>query len=112
MKNIKIVKFIFPLMIFHLLQLPVFAEDPEVEKNTIEIVRSSVLKVYKTQDGDFKYIAYKVKWGESEVIISDPLAATNFQVGDVITYTVQYSTLPSKKSANLSFMIIPTPRDR
>lgn len=48
-----------------------------------------VLKVYSTKDGEHKFIAYLVKWGNIEAIVSDPLAWSDFKVGDTIKSMAQ-----------------------
>jgi len=56
---------------------------------------SEVLKVFSAKDGDAVFRAYLVKWKGQEVIASDPLAKSDYKVGEMIT--VLAMNLPSPK---------------
>ncbi len=58
---------------------------------------SEVLKVFSAKDGDAVFRAYLVKWKGQEVIASDPLVMTDYQVGDQITVLVINLPYPKGK---------------
>jgi hypothetical protein len=53
-----------------------------------DIAEAKVLKVYTAKDDKHKFIAYVVKWKDDEVVVSDPLAKSDFKVGDSIRFMV------------------------
>ena len=76
--------------------------------STYDVVQSPVLKIYTAMDGKHRFIAYLVKWKNAEVIVSDPLAQSNYKVGDTISFLAQKTTLEEKGSAtidSLSFIL-------
>ena len=76
--------------------------------STYDVVQSPVLKIYTAMDGKHRFVAYLVKWKGAEVIVSDPLAQSNYQVGDTISFLAQKTTLEEKGSAtidSLSFIL-------
>src|SRR3954469_16447844 len=58
-------------------------------KSTYDTAQAAVVKVYGVMEGPNKFIAYMVKWKGIEVIVSDPLAQSQFKVGDIISFLVQ-----------------------
>lgn len=67
-----------------------------------------VLKVFSAKDGDHQFVAYLVKWKESEVVVSDPLAQSRYKVGDQIPVLVIKTSLDKKdgnKIHELSFTL-------
>lgn len=61
-----------------------------------------MLKVYTAKEGEHHFVAYVVKWKDSEVIVSDPLAKSHYKVGDKISFLAQKITVENKESASVS----------
>lgn len=78
------------------LSMGLFAEE-EAPKSTHERIRAEVLKVFSAKDGNANFRAYLIKWKDQEVIASDQLAKSNYQVGDTITVLAMNHRFPSKK---------------
>ena len=80
---------------------------PEVQ-STFNTVDAPVLKVYSAEEGGHRFVAYLVKWNNSEVVVSDPLARSDFQKGDMISFIVQKVSLPGSpmKVTSLSFLLL------
>lgn len=72
--------------------------------NSYDTVQSSVLKVYSAKDGNHRFVAYLVKWKDSEVIVSDPLAKSVYKVGDTITFLAQKITVEEKDSRSIDVL--------
>jgi hypothetical protein len=73
-----------------------------------ETAQGKVLKVYACKDGDYKFIAYAVKWKDQEVIVSDTLAKSDYKVGDTIDFLVVKTHLPNANPEYLlNFQIMP-----
>jgi hypothetical protein len=92
----------FSLLNFTLLNLSFPASSPHSSSqsgNSYETVKAPVVKIFSAMDGDNKFVAYQVKWKNFDVIVSDPLARSNFKVGDTIQFmalrngAAGYSTL-------------------
>ena len=66
--------------------------------NSYEVVQSAVLKVYTAKAGEHRFIAYVVKWKDTEVIVSDPLGKSDYKVGDKIPFLAQKVTVENKGS--------------
>ncbi len=76
--------------------------------SSYEVVESPVLKVFAVKDGKHSFVAYLVKWKNSEVIVSDALAESNFKVGDKISFLAQKTTVEKKGGStvdSLSFTL-------
>ena len=58
-------------------------------KGSFETMDARVLKVYAAKDGEHRFVAYLVKWKDSEVVVSDPLARSDHKVGDTIKFLAQ-----------------------
>src|SRR3954463_7801412 len=56
-----------------------------------------VLKVFAAKDGDALFRAYLVKWKDQEVVVSDPLAKSNYKEGDTITVLAINGAFPQGK---------------
>lgn len=74
-----------------------------------ETLQSKVLKVFAAEDNGARFRAYLVKWKGQEVVVSDPLSASDYKEGDEITFMDQRVTLPSgaKSIKILQFMVLP-----
>jgi len=77
-------------------------------ESTFDTVDAPVLKVYSAEDGGHRFVAYVVKWKNTEVVVSDPLARSQFHEGDTITFMVQKVSLPdpAAKVSSLSFVLL------
>lgn len=76
--------------------------------SSYDVVESPVRKVYETKDGKHRFVAYLVKWKDTEVIVSDPLAQSAYKVGDKISFLAQKTTVEKKDSGtvdSLSFTL-------
>ena len=72
--------------------------------SSYETVDAPVVKVFSAMDGNNKFIAYLVKWKGSDVIVSDPLARSDFKVGDTVRFMAQKIDGPNYSS--LSFVLL------
>ena len=84
------------------------AEKASDARGTHETADAQVLKVFNCKDGDYKFVAYEVKWKDHDVIVSDPLAKSDYHVGDTIRVLVLKSHLPNGNPEYLlSFHVMP-----
>jgi hypothetical protein len=83
---------------------------PTDVESSHEMVEAPVLKVFSAKEGKHEFMAYLVKWKDSEVIVSDPLARSRFRIGDEISFMVQKATVGSRdhRAHLLSFMLLPS----
>jgi hypothetical protein len=86
-------------------------------KSSIETPEAKVLKVYSIKDGDYKFVAYVVNWKDSEVVVSDPLAHSDYKVGDTIKFLAQKLHIdnpqqPQQEVYSLSFTLVDLARLR
>jgi hypothetical protein len=86
-----------------------FAEDKGTQSPaqgngaaTSERAEAKVQKVYTIKDGDYKFIAYGVKWHDADIIVSDTLAKSDFKVGDTIRFLVLKSRDEKSKPSSYS----------
>lgn len=79
-----------------------------------ERIQAIVIKVYAAQDGDARFRAYVIEWKGQEVIASDPLAKTDYKVGDTITVLAMNHPYPKGQEPHrlLAFSVMPPPRGR
>jgi len=63
-----------------------------------EVLKAPVLRVYSTKEGDFKFIAYIVKWKGTEVVVNDNLAVTNFTLETLYRFCSKIRTEGHKTS--------------
>lgn len=63
-------------------------------KSSFDTVEAPVLKVFSVEEGGHRFVAYLVKWNDSEVIVSDPLARSQVQEGDRILFMAQKLSMP------------------
>lgn len=79
------------------------------ERRPPERVELKVLKVYSAQDGEAIFRAYVVEWKGQEVVVSDTLAKTKFNVGDMVGVLVMNHPFPQGKENYrlLHFAIVP-----
>ena len=70
--------------------------------SSYDVVQAPVLKIYSAKDGQHRFLAYLVKWKDSEVIVSDPLAQSDYKVGDPISFLAQRTTIEKKGGANIN----------
>src|SRR5262245_47063356 len=92
-----------------------YAQAPQVPpgvKSSFETPEAKVLKVYSLKDGDHKFIAYVVKWKDAEVIVSDPLARSEYKVGDTIRFMAHKTHIEKSNPEvySLSFTLLDVPR--
>ena len=73
--------------------------------NSYDVVQAPVLKVYSAKDGDHRFVAYVVKWKNSEVVVSDPLAKSDFKIGDKIWFLAQKITVENKGSTPIGALV-------
>lgn len=80
---------------------------------SFETLEAPVLKVFSAEQDGFKFIAYVVKWQDSEVIVSDPLGRSNFNEGDQIRFLAQKVRIPGKsvEVATLNFVLLMFPAE-
>ena len=73
-----------------------------------EVMHSPVLKVYEAKDGKHRFLAYVVKWKDSEIVVSDTLVRTRYKVGDMLPVLVVKTAVERKGSEpvrNISFEV-------
>ena len=76
--------------------------------NSWEVLQADVLKVYSAKSGEYRFIAYVVKWKDAEVVVTDPLGKSDHKVGDKITFLAQKITIEKKHEVpvtSLSFTL-------
>ncbi len=66
---------------------------PKGTQGTFDTVEATVLKVFSVEQRGHRFIAYLVKWNDFDVIVSDPLARSNFREGDTIEFLAQRISL-------------------
>ena len=90
----------------------VTAQTPQAAdvQSTFDTEEAPVLKVYFAEEGGHRFVAYLVKWKNSEVVVSDPLARSQFHEGDKITFMAQKVSLPGfpMKVSSLNFTLLET----
>ena len=89
---------------------PVTSEAPvPLAANSHESFKAQVLKVYTARDGDAEFRAYVVMWRNQEVVVSDDLVSTDYQVGDTVAVSVMKQDYPNgkKRPGLLAFIILP-----
>jgi hypothetical protein len=79
---------------------------PPGMKGGFATVQGTIEKVFAVDDNGARFRAYQVRWKDYEVIVSDPLATTDFNEGDQITFMAQRIELKDQKVKTLNFMII------
>ena len=79
------------------LSMGAFAAEEEPRKATHESIETKVLKVFAAKDGNAIFRAYLIKWKDQEVIASDQLAKSNYQVGDTIEVLAMNHPFPKRK---------------
>lgn len=62
---------------------------PAGTQSSFDTEEATVLKVFSAVQGEHRFVAYLVKWQGFEVIVSDPLARSNFKVRDTIRFMAQ-----------------------
>jgi len=72
--------------------------------SSYETVQAPVVKVFSAMNGTNKFVAYLVKWKDFDVIVSDPLARSDFKVGDSISFLAQ--KIDGDKYSSLSFTLL------
>ena len=76
---------------------------PEGTQSSFETEEATVLKVYSAEKEGHRFVAYVVKWHGSEVIVSDPLAQSEHEVGDTIRFIAQEIAM-ARTSARVSVL--------
>lgn len=81
---------------------------PDGMKSSFDREQARVLKVFSAADGEHRFVAYLVKWKGFEVIVSDALARSDFEVGDRIRFIAQRISLaqPPAGVSSLSFGLL------
>jgi hypothetical protein len=76
-----------------------------------ERLELKVVKVFAAKDGEAIFRAYVVKWKNQEVVVSDPLAKSNYKEGDTITVLAMNQPFPQDKEPHrlLAFQLVPPP---
>ncbi|MBT3377446.1 MAG: hypothetical protein HN742_34415 [Lentisphaerae bacterium] len=84
---------------------------PPGAETSYDIEETQVLKVFSAEDQGHRFVAYLVKWKDSEVIVGDPLARSAFAVGDTIKFMVNRMKLPNPTGnvSSLRFMLLNSP---
>lgn len=87
------------------------AQPSNVTTSSHETITTEVLKVFTAKDGNAVFRAYLVKWKDQEVIASDPLASSNYKVGDKINVLAMNHSHPRRgNNPNLlAFQVIDRP---
>ena len=87
---------------------PLVAEE-DIEKQssaTYTIEKGKVLRKFSIKENsEGKYVAYLVKWRDYEVVIQDPFASSDDNVGDEISFIVYETVLEEgdKSTSVLNF---------
>jgi len=81
---------------------------PAGMQSSFDTEEATVLKVFSATEGEHGFIAYLVKWKGFEVVVSDPLARSNFKVGDTIGFLAHRLDLSQSVPgvSSLSFTLI------
>jgi hypothetical protein len=72
--------------------------------SSYETVKAPVVKVFSAMDGDNKFVAYLVKWKGFDAIVSDPLARSDFKVGDTVQFMAQKSGGPDYSALDFTLL--------
>jgi hypothetical protein len=84
---------------------------PTGTQSSHDMEEAPVLKVFSAENGGHRFVAYMVKWKGNNVIVSDPLARSNYHEGDKISFMAHKLKLPGSRMAvsSLSFTLMDTP---
>ncbi|QDV40924.1 hypothetical protein Enr13x_07620 [Stieleria neptunia] len=94
---------------------PLLAQPPALPKgveSSFDSEEGSVLKVFSAEHEGHRFIAYLVQWKDFEVIVSDPLARSDFQQGDTIQFLAQKVRLPNLSTLNFVLLAAPAEMKR
>jgi hypothetical protein len=82
-------------------------ERQSFSKNSYTTENLKVEKVFNAKDGDTTFRAYLVKWENQEVIVTDTISQSDYQVGDTMPVIVMkhYLSKEKNKSGLLGFEI-------
>lgn len=69
------------------------------------VAQAPVLKVYTANEDHHRFVAYVVKWRNAEVVVSDPLAKSDYKVGDKISFLAQKITLGGSGSSAVQALV-------
>ncbi len=89
---------------------PVPATPPvDTSKGWHEAINTKVVQVFSAKDGDAIFRAYVVEYKGQQVIASDPLAKTNYKVGDTVRVLVMSHPYPQNREPYglLAFSVTP-----
>lgn len=80
--------------------------------SSFEMQESEVLAVFAADHEGGRFRAYQVKWQGHDVVVSDPLASTDYKKGDKIKVMANSVELPTPggKKKILQFMLIDIPQ--
>jgi hypothetical protein len=76
---------------------------PVRAKGKSETVQAQVVKAFALEDNGAKFRAYQIQWKGSDVIISDMLANTDKNEGDLLTFRVNRSEPGKGRPPSLHF---------
>ena len=93
------------------LAVTLFADEKQASPATHETFKAEVLKVFSATDSNAVFRAYLVKWKGQEVIVSDPLVASDHRVGDTVSVIAINQPFPrdQAKPRLLNFQMLPGP---
>ncbi len=88
-------------------QAEVAGKKPAGVDSSYEVFHAPVKKIFATTDGRHRFVAYVVDRNGTEVIVSDTLAKSRFQVGDSISVIAHKVTISKATGdvASLSFSL-------
>ena len=85
--------------------------DPSSVQERHERVELKISKVFSAKDGVAVCRAYLVNWKGQEVVAQDPLAETDYKVGDTAPVLVMWISHPKRAGTELlDFQILPEGR--
>lgn len=78
---------------------------PPGMKASMATIEGIVERVFAVDDNGARFRAYQVRWKDYDVIVSDPLATTDYHEGDQITFMAQRMEMKDMKIKTLNFMV-------
>ena len=90
------------------------AAASSTERMPPERLELKVIKVFAAKDGEAIFRAYLVRWKDQEVIVSDPLARSNYKEGETIPVLAMNHPFPQGAESHrlLGFTVTVAPRAR
>jgi hypothetical protein len=93
------------------ISIPSSNADEAPSKKNYTIETAQIAEVLKTEDAGFKFISYVVSWKNHRVVVSDPIADTDYKVGDTIKFMAHRQDLAETNATDrkiLNFIILPS----